>query len=148
MSSNTLKVHPASHVDHVGSDIIDSVLAKFADRSGFFIESFELPEGQTVECGLYGPACGDAPVTDAAVRMEARPGRENLSRLIDLPMRPTRTLTVIAGPTKDEDGTEHACVLYTVYGGPVAPREPTDPTLPDHEREASEAFWAEHALAG
>lgn len=36
---------------------------------------------------------------------------------------------------------------YTAFGGPLAPKEPGDPTLKPEERAKSEAFWREHALA-
>ena len=36
--------------------------------------------------------------------------------------------------------------LLTVYPGEPAPREIHDPEMPEHEREASIAFWREHAL--
>lgn len=39
------------------------------------------------------------------------------------------------------------CVLYTVVGGPAAPKELADPYLTAEERPAAEAFWREHALA-
>jgi hypothetical protein len=37
--------------------------------------------------------------------------------------------------------------LYTAYGGPEAPQEPTDPNLPAGKREMSETFWKVHALS-
>lgn len=40
---------------------------------------------------------------------------------------------------------KHACVLYTAFGGPLAPQEPGDPGCKDVE--ASRRFWSEHALA-
>ena len=49
---------------------------------------------------------------------------------------------------KCTDGkVKHPCILYTVFGGPIAPKEPDDPTLTDEQRPESIAFWAEHALA-
>jgi hypothetical protein len=39
---------------------------------------------------------------------------------------------------------EHACILYTAFGGPQAPQEPGDPTCKDIA--ASTVFWSEHAL--
>jgi hypothetical protein len=47
------------------------------------------------------------------------------------------------------DGTgklQHACILYTAFGGPAAPQEPDDPGCKDPA--ASATFWREHALAG
>jgi hypothetical protein len=58
-------------------------------------------------------------------------------------VRPTRQLTIVAGPHGDEP-----CVLYTAYGGPEAPREPGDPDIPGHSaRDAAAVFWADHALS-
>ena len=134
-----LKVLPASHTDHVNAEIIDMIVEKFKERDGFFIETFEV-KGGSFDCALYGPACGDGPITEA--RMEAREGREHLSRVIDAPTRKTNVLTVIAGPHESEP-----CVLYTAFGGPLSPKEPNDPFLKEEEREASTAFWKDHALA-
>ena len=40
---------------------------------------------------------------------------------------------------------KYACVLYTMYGGPVAPQEPGDPNCKNLGD--SEAFWSQHALS-
>ena len=50
---------------------------------------------------------------------------------------------------RDSPCDEHACILYTSYGGPKAPREPGDLTIESWEAivEARE-FWAQHALSG
>lgn len=77
---------------------------------------------------------------DADVRHEKRGTRTYTSHLCDRPPRPTRLVTVIAGPHGDD-----ACVLYTAFGGPLAPQEPGDPGCKDVE--ASTKFWAEHALS-
>jgi hypothetical protein len=84
----------------------------------------------------------------AQVEYRPRPSRSYPSRIL-LPAAmpewhwnlPSALLTVIAGPNGDLP-----CMLYTAFGGPLAPREPADPTLPESERAASEAFWAVHAL--
>lgn len=134
-----------SHLDHgLTMGQLRWVLSHFADRSGFFIETVELPEDVdgTLSCALYGPLVGDAPVSEADVVYKPRGGRRGVSRLCSRDLRETRTLTVIAGPHEGLD-----CVLFTVYGGPCAPKEPTDPSLKDEEIEASEAFWSEHALS-
>ncbi|HUY35825.1 MAG TPA: hypothetical protein VMV69_23985 [Pirellulales bacterium] len=139
-----LVIHAESHCDHVTPAVVEFVKQRFANRDGFFIETVELPaELGTLECGLYGPLCGDAPVAEREVHFGRRPGREHDSRLVARRARRTNKLSVITGP--------HAglpCVLYTVYGGPVSPKEVNDPTLADHDREESAAFWSEHALAG
>jgi len=132
---------------------LNHVLKTFADRDGFFIETIELPpELGPLSSALYGPEMGDAPVEDGPdVFMGQRQGRDNPTRFIKRVSRPTQRCTVIAGPNKGKDGNVIAgqeCVLYTLYGGPCAPREPGDPTIQtDEERASSEAFWAGHALS-
>lgn len=135
-------VHAESHVDHgIGAAQLDWLKERFRDKDGFFIETVELPEALgTVPCGLYGPLVGDKPITEDVY--EAKRGqREWTSRLIGYPTRPTRKVTVIAGP---HDGLP--CVLFTAFGGPLAPQEPGDPGCKDVE--ASKRFWSEHALSG
>lgn len=135
-------IHKDSHLDHCFTKPqMDWVVARFALREAFFIETVELPPALgEVPCSLYGPACGDPPVTDDSTWMQARFGRAWRSRLVDKPHRMTSKVTVVAGP---HDG--HACVLYTAYGGPAAPQEPTDPGCKDAG--AAATFWATHALA-
>jgi hypothetical protein len=82
------------------------------------------------------------PTFTGAITLGKRGARGWESRLIDLPMRPTRQITVIAGPHE-----EHACILYTCYGGPLAPQEPTDPKIPDVRKPEAIAFWTKHALS-
>lgn len=134
--------HQDSHVDHSLTEAqIRYLLERFADRDGFFIETITLPaELGTVPCGLYGPLVGDSAIGEAEVTHAARGTRSWTSRLIDLPARQQHEVTVVAGP---HDG--QACVLYTAYGGPLAPQEPGDPGCKDVE--ASAAFWRQHALA-
>jgi hypothetical protein len=137
-----MQIHADSHLDHSLTPAqIAHVCALFADRTAFFRETIELPvDLGTVPCGLYGPLVGDAPVGDADVTLAPRGARPYPSRLVALPPRPSRLVTVVAGP---HDG--HACVAYTMFGGPLAPQEPGDPTCRDVP--ASTAFWGEHGLA-
>lgn len=163
---------PESHLDHALTPAqVEFIAARYADRAQFFIDTVELPEELgTVPCALYGPAMGDAPVPDAiwhacghcascqfygsgtlcgsksnanggAVHRK-RGARAYTSRVVERAPRPTRLVTVIAGPHGDA-----SCVLYTAFGGPLAPKEPGDPTLRPDEADASAAFWAAHALA-
>jgi hypothetical protein len=140
-----MQITADSHLDHglTGAQIAH-IRERFAERDGFFIETFDLPETLgTVPCGLHGPLMGDDPVDDSEVTFEVRNGRPCESRLCDREPRLVPTVTVIAGPHGDE-----SCVLYTVFGGPLAPREAGDPTIPtDEERAESVAFWATHALS-
>jgi len=139
-----MKLHKESHTDHVSDTLLGYVLDKFADASGFFTETFTLPDRfESLTSDLYGPIAGDDPIMSSdKLYWEHRGSRPYRSRMINLPPRPTREVTVIAGPFGDEP-----CVLYTVFGGPLAPKEPDDPTLTDEQRRESEEFWHEHALA-
>ena len=140
----TLGIHADSHLDHNLTPAHAAfLLSRFADRTGFFAETVTMPDDlPDLTCGLYGPIMGDAPVIEG-VSFEVRGERAYPSRTVALPMRPTRLLTVIAGP---HDGKP--CVLYTAHGGPKAPREVGDPTLQTPEDVGeSIVFWATHALA-
>jgi hypothetical protein len=151
-----LTITKSSHLDHgLQTSHVRFLLEKLGDRDAFFLTTLELPgDLPGLSCALRGPAVGLPPVPDALVELRCRPGRSYPSRMLrkDLgqdsgthPLwRPvlTRQMTVIAGP-----GLGLPCVLYTAFGGPAAPREPADPSLPEAERAASVAFWSEHALA-
>ena len=132
-----------SHLDHsLNEKHLMLLLKTFGDHEGFAIKELELPEGMELPSGLYGPAAGDDPVPEDSVSYASRNGRPTRSRLIDKPSRPSKTATVIMGP--DSRGQT---VLYTVYGGPPAPREPGDTSIAtDEERKESDDFWAVHAL--
>ena len=128
------------------------------DPTGVVIKSFPV-EGASFKNGLYGPASGDAPVgEDADISYKARPVPEGQSprgnsRLVKKPMRDTDLLTVVYGPHMDEKtGQAYLKVLYTVFGGPPAEREPTDPYFNEHPEdvegyEKAVQFWKEHALS-
>lgn len=139
-----MHLHHDSHLDHgLSREVVDYILAAFQERSSFFIETITLPEHLgDVPCALLGPATGTS-VERARVRLERRGERTWESRVVDAPPARSRLVTIVAGP---HDGSP--CVLYTAYGGPQAPREPGDPAIRDDaERDASRAFWANHALA-
>ena len=135
-----------SHLDHaISTKQLDWILESFKNASGFSLTTLELPQEMgTVPCGLHGPAMGDVPVPEREVFYKTRGSRTTKSRMCSRLVRQTRMLTVIVGP--DEAG--HDCVLYTTYGGPQAPREPSDPGIKtDSERKEAEDFWSEHALS-
>lgn len=142
-----LKLHPQSHLDHnLSSEHFEWLLKEFADKTAFFIATVTLPDHLgSVPCGLYGPVMGDDPIPEALVRYGVRgANRKCATRLVDLPLRMTRQLTVVGGPLDDEN----PCILYTSYGGPAAPREPGDLTITTWEQVVeSRAFWADHALS-
>lgn len=139
-----MKIHGDSHLDHgLKAEHADYLAFQFRDRTAFFIETVELPQWlPAVQCALHGPKAGDAPVPEVECHYQVRGGRKGNSRLCGRPVRQTRTVTVIAGPYEGIP-----CVLYTAYGGPLAPREPWDETLTEEQREEARAFWAEHALS-
>lgn len=160
--------HKDSHTDHgISTEQWTYIFERFAGHNTRFIETFELPETLgTVLNGLYGPSCGDRPVSIHDIRLEARGNRTWLSRMVDWPARLTRFVRVIAGP---HDG--YPCVLYTAYGVasidmPQAPKEPgdlisqysavpKDNTLENNDLrtqlhaaiEIAQAFWDQHAQA-
>ncbi len=163
-----------SHLDHgLSVAVLAHVLALFVKRSAFFIETIELPAGvPSVPCALFGPSVGDEPVAESEVSYARRGDRGGASRMVAALHRPSRLLTVIAGPAAGGP-----CVLYTAHGGPSAPREPWEleaevatfqaqvKSLDEagggrdaavaivklnkarEELAASVAFWAVHALA-
>jgi hypothetical protein len=140
---STILLHADSHVDHGLTEAqIKWLLTLGSGHSGgLLISTVEMPaEVGTVPCSLYGPLAGDEAVPESEVVRQRRGSREWESRIVRRPVRQTRTVTVVAGP---HDG--NPLVLFTAYGGPQAPQEPGDPACRD--RAASEAFWAEHALA-
>ena len=137
-----MKLHEDSHVDHdISTAQLSYVLERFGDHNKFFIATVDLPpELGTVPCDLMGPLVGDDPVPESEVTYEARGDRNWKSRTIEVSSpRMTRKITVIAGPHDGEP-----CVLFTVYGGPLAPQESGDPGCEDPE--ASNEFWSKHAL--
>lgn len=120
-------VQGVSHTDHhLGEGHIDLMKKLFSDREGFFLETIHVPEDlPTLPNGIYGPSCGDSPVSDEDAYICVRKGRPWPSRVVDRPTRPSRLMTVIAGPTSEEQ----TCVLYTAFGGPAATKEPGDFSL-------------------
>lgn len=139
-----LEVHEDSHLDHgLTAAHLQMVLTRFADREGFFIETFEIPADLApLQCALHGPAMGDEPIPESECSYSLRDSGGRVRQCRRAP-RETRLMTVIAGP---HDGK--GCVLYTAFGGPKAPRTPGDQDLKDATQivESSE-FWSQHALS-
>jgi hypothetical protein len=131
--------HKKSHLDHnLTSDQIKFVLGLDASEGEEHTQTIELPEHLgTIPCGLHGPIMGDEPVPEDEVTYAVRGERKGESRLVNRPARPSRQVTVIAGP---HDGL--ACVLFTAFGGPLTPREPFEDAS-----EQSKKFWELHALS-
>ena len=140
-----IKIIAESHVhESCKGDVLVYALEQLKERTGFFIQQITIPSMiGTVDCDLYGPLAGDSVVLDKDCWLGARGTRTNLSRLVKRPSKKTNVVTVIAGPEGNDP-----CVLYTIFGGPLSPKEPTDPTLKGEEQIAeSKAFWSVHALA-
>ncbi len=96
-----------SHLDHgLTAEQVEVIRKMFADREGFFIETFML-EGANLPCGLHGPLVGDDPIRDFECVYKTRGTRLTLSRLVDRPQRPTDTVTVIASPPRGTDDPIH-----------------------------------------
>lgn len=131
-----MRITIESHRDH---GLPEAVMAYVASRvagveAPFYMETFELPEhlGE-VPCGLH------LDVPEAEVHYARRGSRPYESRLCGRAPRMVREVTVIGGGAP--------CVLWTAFGGPAAPREPGDPSLPPGEAAASAAFWSRAALS-
>lgn len=147
---NDLKVEVADrftvlHADHgIDDDQMEWILDEVSDlvlEDGFFIKELRVPRDLgEVPMALHGPACGDDPVPEDEVFYSNRGSdREWEDRLVDRPVRSTRTVQVIG----IREGAKYT--IFTAYGGPLAPQHPDDPT--NAEPEAARAFWAEHALS-
>lgn len=140
-----LTITAESHLDHnLTPAHVAWLLERYKKYDAFFIATVTLPDDlEPIPCALYGPSTNDPPVLEADVIYAVRGNRKCASRMVRFPTRLTWVLTVIAGPSGDQP-----CVLYTSYGGPLAPREPGDPGIASWaDLEAARAFWAEHALA-
>ena len=132
-------VHHADHgITPEQMEYIQASLRHSVEGDGFFIAQDRIPsELGTVPCGLYGPIMGDEPVTDAI--MERRGDRPYEDRMVDRPFRQVDYVQSIG--IRDGDNF----TLFTVFGGPLAPQHPEDPS--NRDVPASVAFWSEHALA-
>ena len=156
-----IRRHEDSHVDHgIPHGVMNYVLDQFKDRTEFFIETFEYPESYTactslsdwnnpgmeyeqemppVRCDLH------LDVPEGEVFYEKRGDRGWESRLCNREPRMTREITIIAGPHPEDK--EAGMILFTMYGGPAAPREPGDPSLEGEALEESKKFWSRAALS-
>lgn len=136
-----------AHDDHGLSEehlrLIDERLSEW--DGSFVLIHTQIPEGYPpLPSALYGPAAGDAAITEGQVVYKKRGGRAFPSRLIELPNRPARNMVIVAGPGRGGP------IIYTAYGtqaDSVSPREPWDKSMNDEERAEAEAFWSKHALS-
>ena len=132
------------HADHdltpAHTTHVDKV---FPAAPGFHLLTVEMPEGlPDLPNSLYGPTCGDDPVSEDQVTYVVRGDRGWEDRMvadrIDKPQRPSRLLTMIGLREEDDSIT-----LFTAHGGPPAERNPADES---GDQEVAKAFWATHAL--
>jgi len=139
-----LELHAESHLDHgISPAILELVLGKFAEKNEFFVATVTLPGiAGKVPCALHGPVTGEVLVAEAEVDYVVRQGRRNASRVCGRDPVQVDTVTIIAGP---HDGK--ACIVFTIFGGPLAPKELGDPSMKPEELLESQKFWAEHALS-
>ena len=114
-----------------------------ANPSTFFIQEIQIPaELGTVRNAMYGPAAGDPPVPESAVSYRPRGDRPWSDRVVKWPTRPVNYVQAIGTPDRDDP---NKIVLFTVYGGPLAPQNPDDPGCRDVP--AAKKFWSQHALS-
>ena len=156
-----ISIHKDSHIDHsIPRSVIDHVRMHFKNRTEFFVETLEYPEeetlctsldnwrnpGQPYQSRLPPVACAlHMDVPEAEVFYERRGERGWDSRLCNREVRMVREVTIVAGPHPDDK--EAGMILFTIYGGPAAPREPGDTSLEAEALEESKAFWKTAALS-
>jgi hypothetical protein len=145
-TSNDVTIKTIYHSDHsMDSRSLPWCLSQ-VNTMGFFLQTFTIPEGHSDAVNaLWGPACGDEPVAGTLIRRE---GRSYDDKMIDLPCRPSRLVTVIG--IQEQDGF----TVFTAHGGPAAEKNPFQvreevkqgrSTQEDVER--ADAFWFVHALS-
>lgn len=132
-----------SHLDHgLNAEHVLFVASKIEPLRSFTILTVELPEHlPSLKSNLHGPATGEETVLEEEVFYKKRGKREGDSRMCLRPPVETRKLTIIVGPHEGE------VILFTAYGGPLAPREPWEKGLSETEVAQSQDFWAAHALS-
>lgn len=128
------------HADHNIPRLAVAWAVAQMQGEGVQVGTFRTP-GKNHPCGLHGPAMGDAPIPEAEVILRQRTEDRPPSRLVKRPLRFVPEFTVVA-LIKGESRT-----VFTVYGGPEAPREPGDPSMSPEQEAEARAFWAQHALS-
>ena len=132
-----------AHKDHTMTEAIRAwALSQFVALSGgFHVSTFTIPADLgTAPNAMHGPSEGDAPIEESEAFYGTRGDRPVLSRLCDRAPRSSKLVTVI-GINQAEP------VIFTMYGGPAAPREPSDASMSPEERETARKYWAAHALS-
>ena len=154
---NGFEVVQASHVDHGLNGEALNWLQRVAladlqmlPAGQVLVKSYELPKDAAavglpcaLRCQLHGPMVGEAAVSSDEASELVRAGRSYPSRICARAPSTTRLVTLIVGP--HGDATQ---VLYTAFPGPLAEKEPGDPSLKtEDDRKRSAAFWSKHALS-
>lgn len=145
-TSNNPIIKVVYHADHSMDSRSLSWCLSQVNTMGFFLQTFTIPQDHSDAVNaLYGPVCGDEPVTGVLLRRE---GRNFDDKMIDLPTRPSRLVTVIG--IQEEDGF----VVFTAHGGPAAEKNLQQVLQEFEEGKCSQAdvdratkFWATHALS-
>lgn len=159
-----IHVHKDSHVDHgIDRRVRDYVRLQFRGRTEFFVETFEYPENHPVYPSLSDwraihdgtpsyyvdlppvPCALHMDVPESEVHYARRGDRQWDSRLCRREPRMVREVTIVAGPHPEDP--DAGMVIFTMYGGPAAPREPGDPSLEGEALEEAKSFWAKAALS-
>ena len=139
--------YSAAHADHNLTnkhwEMVDQIHDSGLYKEGqFFVEVIALTDPKHhLPSALYGPAAGDAPITDDQVEYKVRNERPGPSRLIDKPCRPAGFMVVIGIAQK---------LTITAYGTQStspSPREWWDAGMKPHEAIEAAKFWSEHALS-
>ncbi len=160
----TAIVEGISHTDHgIPLAVRDWALARLEPLEGesVVVRSLPLPDSLgSVPCALWGPAMGDAPFRESDVLYQRRGKRPWASRVLrpslarlarSSRLETSRIVTVVClDPAMVGRPELRDClVLATMYGGPLAPREPGDPSIQDDPGALSESFrfWRDHALS-
>lgn len=141
MTANGFEVYVIVNDEHMQAhaDATNELIAE-AIRKVHYTAPFWM---NTVDMGrIIGKnACVEIDATDDT-RWVCRPGRNTESHMV-FNKEPVDTTEFTVGMCTDKDGL---VTVFTAFPGPKAPKEPTDPSLRDDEREESEKFWSTHAL--
>ena len=137
------------HADHGLTDAHKAfAVEQLCGEDGFVLVTVDLP-GRLgdLDNALYGPRSGDLPQEG---EYSTREGREHADKMVDLPARPSRRLTVI-GVINNTDKT---ITIFTAHGGEAAEKNLGEVCMDFSEGRASQGdversavFWSEHALA-
>lgn len=134
------------HADHgIKPEQMDWIKSQIsaANPKTFFIQEIQIPaELGSVRNAMYGPAAGDPPVPESQVSYRPRGDRPWSDRVVSWPTRPVNYVQAIGSPDRDDP---NKIVLFTVYGGPLAPQNPDDPSCRDVD--GARNFWSQHALS-